>query len=220
MKRYLLLSLVAGLVALAATSVSADDLNPPPWMGLEGTTAQWWEFYNAPSSPWAIYPEAVSNMYGDPCAWVPSAPPGSYWMNSYEGPGGPEQGVWKLDTGGMYFEIPNTEIEDRDSFKDVWIQVTYDAGGDYANVLSLVPFGVAERLDDLHQVLDSGFFYDVWQIHLEPNPVHERIWIGPKECSLYLDEVVIDTICIPEPATVGLLCIGAVALVRRRRRRA
>ena len=45
----------------------------------------------------------------------------------------------------------------------------------------------------------------------------EEIWIRPAECTTYIDELVIDTICVPEPATIFLLGLGGMALLRKRR---
>ena len=34
---------------------------------------------------------------------------------------------------------------------------------------------------------------------------------------IYLDEMVIDTYCVPEPASMSLLCLGALALIHKRK---
>jgi len=57
--------------------------------------------------------------------------------------------------------------------------------------------------------------------HIEPNPVHEMVEIenllaGMPGASA-VSEVIVDTICVPEPATLGLLALGGVALIRRKR---
>ena len=132
MKQFLFLFVAAGLVALPASAVSADDLNYPPWWDdpiPEGATAQWFEFDTDPADRWNIPAEAAMNPYGDPCAWVPADPPAAYWMAAYAGPGGSEDGVWKLGAEGMYFEIDNTENTELETLKHIWMQATYDAGG-------------------------------------------------------------------------------------------
>ena len=35
---------------------------------------------------------------------------------------------------------------------------------------------------------------------------------------VFVDQLVVDTICIPEPATMSLLALGGLALLRRKRR--
>ena len=55
---------------------------------------------------------------------------------------------------------------------------------------------------------------------IEPDhiPVEETIFTIPHLCQLYVDEIVVDTLCVPEPMTLILLGLGSLVLLRRRRK--
>ena len=64
-------------------------------------------------------------------------------------------------------------------------------------------------------------FGGVWYTYnygltIEPNPTSEMITITVPYCTV-IDQIVVDTICIPEPASMALLALGSVFLLRRRR---
>ena len=61
---------------------------------------------------------------------------------------------------------------------------------------------------------DSSWHYI--DVEIRPNPDSEQIIIyGGSGPSLY--EVEIDTVSLPEPATLGLVLMGGLAILRRRR---
>jgi len=62
---------------------------------------------------------------------------------------------------------------------------------------------------------DPNHIYESWG--MEPNPDWEQVVISVP-AGTQLDEVVIDTVSVPEPATVTLLVLGAVVILQRRRR--
>jgi len=62
---------------------------------------------------------------------------------------------------------------------------------------------------------DDFWYHTTFLIHLEPNPDFEIVKI---DGAVMVDEIVIDTICIPEPSTVALLILGAGAFFLRRKR--
>jgi hypothetical protein len=61
---------------------------------------------------------------------------------------------------------------------------------------------------------EGGWTLSVFQINLYPNPPQE--WFTIKG-DIIVDHLAIDTRCIPEPATVALLGLGALVVFRRKR---
>ena len=62
---------------------------------------------------------------------------------------------------------------------------------------------------------ESGWYESTYTWEIYPNPFDEWFTIAG---DILVDEIVIDTWCIPEPATLALLLIGGLALLRRRRK--
>jgi hypothetical protein len=61
----------------------------------------------------------------------------------------------------------------------------------------------------------NGWKQSLFQIDIKPNPFEE--WIVIKG-DIVVDSVTIDTICTPEPTTLGLLIGGAFMAIRRCRK--
>jgi len=195
------LALVAGW--LAASPAAADDLFPPPWRGQPNTTFGLWEFYTPNPSP---LPDEGHYPFGPPSmAIYPGV--GQVWQSEWNG----RTGVWPL-SGEIWLGIPNSPIQR--PWKDIHIQLTWgpQAPGNTPIVMSTQPISVPGTLVQTTP-LGSGWFHSVYTIRLEPNPSWEQILITG---GIDVDELVVDTICIPEPATLGLLGLGLVAIWRRR----
>jgi hypothetical protein len=206
-------SIVAALLigfAIAPAAVLADDLYPPPWRGMPGTTSQTWEFYtDNPTPP----PDIQFNPYGASAAHVwPGT--GQAWWPQWGG----RPGVWPL-SGTSEFYIPNNPVQN--DYKDIWIQITW-AKQAFAStpILSSTPGGTLQLL---HQVdigptgepppAGANWWHSSYNIRIYPNPNFETIRI---DGTIMLDEVVIDTICVPEPSSLASLAMGLLILWRRR----
>lgn len=203
---------VAAVVALLAPAAVADDLYTPEWRGAPTSTYQHWSFDNQWPNYDHIVPEQYTNPYGQPYI---NATQWEAWYPTYEG----RQGVAYVDYYD-YFEmyIPNHDLDWPDKF--IYLQVTYSPNGLVPEPDVYIPFGDQNTvmLQD-HQILADGWIWDLWYIHIWPNPALEEIdfWGGPYgDPGLLIDQIVIDTICIPEPATLGLLAFAGVLLLRRR----
>ena len=225
MRKKTLVPLITTMMVLGlfCVALEADDVFPPPWRGEPGTTWADWEFSTDNPTP---LPEQQFNPYGDSIAYVY---PGfsQTWQESWGG----SQGVWPL-SGVVYIDIPNSS--EPNPYKDIWVQLTWATQNQ-------TPFGkeipyVSENITGIQGLLvneislgptnvqPSPPLGDTWYestylIHIEPNPAQEVIKISG---GIMLDEVVIDTICAPEPAvwamllmaSGGLLCTGAVRRFR------
>jgi hypothetical protein len=210
MMKKIVVFFAALVVALALNSALAEDYNPPTWRGDALTTYQRWEFSSdvLPSPPEAD----LFNTLEDPVLTV-TDPATRLWM--------PEDsdgttGVWKFEDT-ITIDIAN--FEDQNPLKIIWIQMTYSASG-MPTIYADDPAGgrFFAQLMDQTPVAGTLYLNATWQITMEPNPPSETIVIQPRDCTTYVDEIVIDTICtVPEPMTVCLLGLGALALLRKRR---
>jgi hypothetical protein len=191
------------VISALATSVLADDLNPPPWRGQPGTTFAEWEFLTPNPNP---PPDIYVNPFGAP---EMSAIPGALqsWQAEWDG----RMGVWPL-SGTMMVGISNYPIAN--PFKDIWIQLTWEAQaiGNRPTVWETITGAPATLLSETP--IGGSWLLTTYLIHLIPNPQFEIVRI---DGGIMVDELVIDTICVPEPGTTALFALGGLLLLRRRR---
>ena len=205
MLKTIIVALAMAGILIATTADAAVMV--PPWRGEPGTTHQVWEF-NEPANPAA--PDVVSNVNGEPMAFITGQFPGTYWKPTDAG----HQGVWKIDDS-IELQIPN--FEPANPFKEIWLKIIYDGGpASLPEIFSLPTASTIELMGSIS--LDDMYNLDTYRIIIEPNPLFESIFVMPRYCEIYIDRIEIDTICIPEPATMSLLALGSVLLARRRRR--
>ena len=215
MVRYVIVVLGAALIVGAPARVMADDFWPPWWRGQPlSVMAEWefageWEYWPSVS----IYPEIV-DFYGEgEHSYLPTHIHG-YDVFWEEDPNEPGDGrAYSDPNSGGYFEIVMDNWYDDEPYKYFWIQMTY--GGDTPSVYAIEgePNGYAYfPLDVIH--VDENHVVESWVI--EPNPDWEWIWIDIP-AGTWVDQLLIDTISIPEPATLSLLALGGLLVTRRRR---
>jgi hypothetical protein len=208
--------MATALLAALVGPASARDVNPPPWdPALPNQTTQAWEFTHGPG----LQPTTYNNSYGHPWAQVVS---GSYWDGStpdlplVPGPYGQPIPTWHIDQdgGGLWVYVPNNPVPNIE--KLIFWQITSDKAP--GRPTSTPP---GSSLPDPYG--PAGFpggsaWYTYNGLYSIPgNPPEEWLFF-PFPASSNIEEIVIDTVCVPEPASLGLLACGAIALIRRRRR--
>lgn len=224
------LALVAAVLVAVLPSVAADDVMPPWWSRTaEGTvTAEWstWQNFrwNMPPDSWSYTPHPGQDLPNPPYA---DAPPDS--QRIVENP--PSNRIYIWQDAPITFWMPNFKNESE--LKHVWFQLTYSVPNAFqkpkfhvttptSNFNVLGPDAFVTRID--LDPLDI-WYTDVFAFEIYPNPEWETIELsfynentGEPWYPAYVDQVVIDTWCVPEPATLSLLALGGLALLRRRKR--
>ncbi len=216
--------------ALVASIAAAGDLAPPPWRGEDNSFFGVWGF---PDSGTPDQPEmsafnppfdgAISEM-----VTFTEEKEAPQWLETFGG----RNGVWCLPlNSGLTFRISNYENEN--PVKRIRVQIKYfnpgtqpgffgrpplvtvdprDSEGDMTGFQILTYMPVTEQIDDF------GYFLGIFDFDIFPNPAFENITIfQPKHIPAYIDQVVIDTWCVPSPA--GAAVSAAVGLLALRRRR-
>jgi hypothetical protein len=204
MKPYILGCMtVAVLFGCSVPSVKADDIYPPPWTrGSAGTTYQAWDFGTSANPSLA---DIAVNPYGTPTATIN----GGTWSLFYGG----HVGIWTLGASdSIDLFIPNTPL-DLTLTKFVWTQVTWQPDAGPAPVVT-VDYGsgssVVSTLQFTASVGIGDWLQSVYLADLPINPASENVVITETGD---VGQVVIDTICIPEPSSLALLALGAISLL-------
>jgi hypothetical protein len=225
MKRFLFFVI---LLLLTANYASSDDIFEPEWRDdPRSYHAEWHSWTGILDDP-SVAPDFW--RWGPGYDPYPSSP-FFYWywdpdyfefLNNYRGR---QNVIHTYDSTPGYMFLPNFSGGD---YKKVRLQITY------YNVEGWGPgffeFKAAEG-DSFspvtHEVFESFDHGDGWHtaaydFEIHPNPDYEWITFGYDENLVYpggspavITQIVVDTICVPEPATMGLLGIGAIAMLIR-----
>ena len=208
MRRDLVGNLVLGLVLTALTApVLGDDIVHPWWRDDARTTYERWEFGEN------VNPVPADEYRGEFATPQASLPNGKFWPEMLG-----RTGVWAL-TGQIFAEVENYP-EPLDE-KWIWVQLTWapEDPGNRPIVEAWVETdtGTTEQGVIVSEIsLEEPWMHTTFQILLTPNPVFETIHI---DNSVYVDQLVVVTICIPEPATLSLLTLASLAAMHHKRKR-
>lgn len=128
-----------------------------------------------------------------------------------------EGGIWKDSSLTITIDIPNNRVPN--PYKSVLVQMLIR--GDI--VLSWIRDGEGNDFDRISRLVEpasdnlEGWFLvtDEWRI--EPNPCFERLCYGlngPNGTPAMIDWIKVHTLCVPEPACLGLFLAGGCCLFR------
>ena len=236
-----------GVLTWLVAPAIADDVLEPEWRGEWSTTTQIWEFlepitgdyggytYGTPGNmdgtfPWqgGVTPNGpgplIEGNYGEPYnpGYLPSTMlwvyPESDWIEMDQESG--RVGIWPL-SGRMEVVVDNHNPPN--PFKWVRMQLTWrpQAAGTVPEPIigNLMP--EPNLPDDMVKeiaLIDhmDGWVTSVYEWYLRPNPPDEWFTISG---DIDVDQLVVDTWCIPEPGTLAMLLgIGLILLGYRRKR--
>ena len=163
-------------------------------------------------------PDALptNNPYGT-AFMVPSS--GAVWGPSFNG----RNDVWNLSgQSALTFDIPNTGNTAHQ--KELWLQVTYFApapspGPGYT--VASAAFGPFTFLSSQVTALPGGWTHELTRWSTPICPPSGRISIAPSLVGtvVFIDQVVVDTLCypVPTPGSASVLALGGLCAFRRRR---
>jgi len=208
MKKFGPLLLAVALLLVVSPAMATLDATA-------GTTHQCWEF-SEETGQYGIAPEDVDNIYGGPNGGPYAdiqdiSGVGVDWTDNC--------GVWYGEEFKIILDIPNTLNTSTDSYKTITISIRYQ--GDISFLWMADAFS-GERFSPEGGELADSVEDGEWKIYtqewvISPNPREEIIVIGFKSTQdvtgasvqAAVDQICIDTICVPEPATLAILTLGA-----------
>lgn len=224
---------ILGVSTAFATTALADDLNPPTYRGQPRSTSAEWDFLTNQPSP-QIQPDGttVPLVVGDfkaqlDAAFPASAPhPSGATFGSIAWTDAQSNGGYLGSAGGnppvLAFNVPNWI--DNEPLKLLRLQITYSGPTPGTSVQGFlgVPGSSDAVVEDAGPLLPQtspslpeGMNYVFQDWTMQPNPDWEQVVIFLQP-GTFIDQVVIDSISLPEPAAFAAL--ASVSLLLRRRR--
>lgn len=208
--------MVAALTVAAswlASPARADDRKPPGWRWTELSVSAEWDFKHdtSPASPdrYENYGDGVAHLnHTLPRAFIGG---GLVWQ-----PDGSQDGRW-FNPGPFVTQIQILlpDWETSNPLKEMRVQVTYTGsmpGFDPVYGWIGDDRAIAGRTKHYDE---DGYFYEDWTF--QPNPYSEQLFLNvPVQTAI--DQIVIDTRCLPAPGTItGAIVAVGIFCVRRRR---
>jgi hypothetical protein len=138
---------------------------------------------------------------------------GQGWLPTYGG----REGIWEVPAPGAGFmDVWVTNHEPPNDVKMVQVQITWTYPSTTAGpvIYGINPPPSLPPGPPVNVPLGGGWTESTFYFEIRPNPAQEQFFIGG---GIYVDELVVDTWCIPEPATLSLLALGGLAMLRRRK---
>ncbi|MCY2931973.1 MAG: PEP-CTERM sorting domain-containing protein, partial [Planctomycetota bacterium] len=199
--------------------VSADDFAAPTSRGQPLSVMADWDFRQPPEDWSNILPDTFQS-WGDGVN-----PLLTDWVSHAE-VDDPAQWTWDAGDGdgqvsptlNQPFTIKLANFLDTKSTKLVSIHITY-SGGLWPGVPEVKgydnPPGGAHLNEGAAEFLGPNYLD--YSVRIVGNPAFEVIKIDVPS-GICVDRIVVDTISCPEPATLSLLALGGLAVLRRRRK--
>jgi hypothetical protein len=212
-----------GVLAMSSSAWAFNDFAPPwvvnpadpKWAG-GSVTQQSWEFWGNPSG--TTSPSHWNNPFGPP---APFNPVGASPQFEPNGPGLTGVWTWHVDTTGGGFDLPIPNDPKDRPLKMIQLQYTSDRASLGAPTTNPPGTAAAGGVAGHGPSSDGDAWYTYeWLISISPNPASEVISVR-FPASANIGEVDVATICYtPEPATLSLLALGGLLVLRRKRRAA
>jgi len=187
--------------AVIISFLTAASFAAPAWRGDLGSTWQQWDFTDNNPTP---SPDDGYNPYNPAQMQIVG---GNYQPTVSDG-------AWQV-SGSVYAYIPNSP--DNNPHKEIWVEVIWQPMNSSLFLPDEPMVGVTPFADSSTKEvtpLAGDWYSTLFKLDLSPNPSEEYISLSG---DYLVDQIVIDTICIPEPTTVLLLVCGVVPLLRRRK---
>lgn len=214
---YRLMSFVLVVLVFSSAIAIAHDVSIPDWRNQNGTTYQHWTFDDG-DDPAA--PEFMNNTYGGASADITLGDFSEGWQYQLGGMGS-QTGYWDLGSTGGSIVLGIFNRPEPLEYKEIWLQVTYYQGISAVPDISVTNAaylgGNTILIEDTG--MGEGWYLNFSKWRIEPNPSWEEIIITSDAAwGSVIDQIVVDTICIPEPMSLALLAIGALMTLRKKRR--
>jgi|GEM_PF-6880747 len=211
MKKTFFSLLIALCVLAMPVLAGADNVMPPDWAGEYGTTHLEWYTWN------------FGGTFFTPDVFTQN-PAGPYVGMSYIAPG-----TWLPTPDGAFFLDPFSlllgNFETPNPVKEIRLQITYQSMDNMPWILDVYGEPAVMWEPAFVDYVDhgEGWYTDVWDLSLWPNPWWEVIDVGdPYGGPLLVSQVVVDTWCVgsavPVPAAIWLLGSGLIGLLGFRRK--